>query len=287
MGRPPTGVPAQSTSTPPLLKQRWQTINPAHAVQRAAAVVTFPEEIPSFVVGRTVDAVRGQARAYGLLKEEAVNSILMQVGPGGAQQTAPVAQEGVSFQHVQGALVAQAFTITKKALRFESTTYTRWVAFREQLANFLAAALPVLSQSTPVKSIELEYIDFFFGATEGPEDAGLIVDNQSQLIARRAFRRRDPFHTHSGWFDARPTGGRNLVNVDVTVADANGPVGLRRTVTIRTYEAEQVGDLAGRGLELTAVEPVLKGMDALHVSLKDRLGHILTKDAKSMISLGS
>lgn len=287
MSGPSAGIPGHTPSTASLLKQRWQTGNPAHAIQRAAAVLTFPEALPSFVIGRTIDAVRPIAFSYALLKEEPVSSVLFQIGPGGAQQTAATSQEGSSFQQMLGAQITQSFNVTKDAIRFETATYTRWIAFRTQLASFLEAALPVLSQSTPIGSIGLEYVDFFYAAASGAEDVGLILDNQSQLMARRAFRKRDPFHAHSGWFDTKPTGGRNLINVDVTVADSNGPVGLRRTITVRTYEAEQISDLNGRGLALTEAQVALQSLDALHVSLKERLSHILTRDAKNMISLGS
>ena len=287
MSRMPAGSSGSEAALPSLLKQHWRTINPAHAIQRAAAVVTFPENIPSFVVNRTVEAARSVAAVYGLSKEDPVSTTLLQIGPGGAQQAAPMVQEGIAFQRMEGAQVLQSFSVTKQSIRFETMAYTRWAAFRDQVANLFGAALPVLAQSTPVRSIELEYIDFFYAAGAGAENVGLIIDNQSKLIAQRAFRRHDPFHAHSGWFEERPAGGQNLINVDVNVADANGPVGLRRTITIRTYEAEQVADLASRGLELTAIDAVLKGMDELHISLKGRLGHILTNGAKNMISFGN
>lgn len=251
-------------------------------------MITFPEEVPSFLVSRVVEAVREGTREYGLIKEENVNSAIIKIGPGAIPQPPTTSQEGTSFQDVRGGQVVQSLNVTRQAMRFENSVYTRWRPFREQMATFLNAALPILAQSTPVHSVGVEYIDFFHAVSEGPEDAGLIIDNQSQLIAKRAFRRRDPFHSHSGWFDADTGISRRLVNVDVTVGDAQGPVGQRRTITIRTFEAEQVSDAASsRALELTLPERVLSTMDDLHVSLKERLGHILTRDARKMISLGS
>lgn len=195
-------------------------------------------------------------------------------------------QEGVAFQELQGAQVTQALHITRQSIRFESTNYTRWVAYRSQIESLLEMVLPFFSQVTPISVVGLEYVDFFFAVAEGPEDVGLVIDNQSHLIAKRAFRRRDPFHTHSGWFESRPSGGQNLVNVDVTVADANGPIGLRRTISIRTFEAEQVGERQDRGVQLSSTDAALAELDQLHVSLKGRLSSILTRDAQSMISLG-
>lgn len=283
----PNGLHGQRMATP-LLAQRWATINPAHAVQRAVSVLTFSEEVPTLVVNRAVDAVRAVARSYGLHKEEPVNSMLVQIGPGGAQSSTPTTQEGTSFQEVREGQLVQALYITKKSVRFESGLYTRWIGFREQLSGVLSKILPIVSNITTMQSVGLEYVDFFYAVGEGAEDVGLIVDNKSELIARRAFRKREPFHTHSGWFTPNSESGRNLINIDVTVADSNGPVGLRRTISIRTHESEQVVDLLGpRAAELMNVDASMVVADRLHATLKERLGNILTKDAKAMISLGS
>lgn len=283
----PIGLPGQRVATP-VLAQRWATINPAHAVQRAVAVLTFSEEVPTLVVNRAVDAVRMAARSYGLHKEEPVNSVMVQIGPGGAQSQTPTTQEGIQFQEVRGGQVVQALNITKQAIRFEHTVYTRWVAFREQLSVMLSQILPIMSNITTVQSVALEYVDFFYAVNEGPEDVGLVIDNKSELIPRRAFRKREPFHAHSGWFTASSASGRNLINVDLTVADAKGPAGLRRTISIRTHEAEMVTDMvSSRAVELMNVDASMLVADGLHASMKERLGHVLTKDAKTMISLGS
>lgn len=279
---------ASAQNSPPLLRQRWQTINPAHAIQSAAVVLGFPEDVPSFLVQRLVGVLRPVAQAAGLIKEEAVNASLIQIGPGGVQSAAPMTQTGTAFQKVRGAQVVEALNVTKNNIRFETSDYTRWIAMKDQLHRILDACLPVLSHATTLQSVGMEYVDFFFAASEGAEDVGLIIDNQSQLIAKRAFRKRDPFHSHSGWFERETNQSRFLVNVDVSIADAMGPIGQRRAITIRTFEAEQVIDVAsGRAIELLETIKVIEAVEALHVSLKARLGALLTRDAKAMISLGN
>lgn len=286
MSRSTSGPPRSSENDAPLLSQRWKTINPAHAIQRASVIMTFPEQLPSFLINRAVSAARVEAQKIGLVKEEAVNSSIIQIGPGGAQSASPMTQEGSVFQAVQGGQVVQSLQITKQEVRFESSRYVRWIAFKNQFSALMSQILPVLSQATGVQSIAVEYVDFFLAAFEGAEDAGLIIDNQSQFVAKRAFRRRDPFHTHSGWFDSETVTSKRLINVDVTVADQSGPVGVRRTITIRTFEAEHVTNPAGgRGSELMEIEPLLQAVDVLHMSLKERLGHLLTRDAQRLISL--
>jgi uncharacterized protein (TIGR04255 family) len=272
----------------PSVEAYWATINPAHAVQTAAAVITFAEEVTSFVVKRIVDALRPEAHKFRLFKEDKVNTVVFQIKPGGAMEKPAENQTGIAFQETLGAGVLQALTVTTESIRFETSSYTRWVAFREQLFHFLKVALPIVSQSTPVSAIGLEYTDFFYARNEGAADVGLIIDKGSRLIAARAFRRRDPFHSNSGWFDQETVGGRHLVNVDLAVNDAAGPDGIRRAITLRTFESEQVLDpTSDRALELTQADLVLLGMDRLHDSLKRRVGETLTRDAVRMISLNS
>jgi len=280
----PDGAPGRPASLPP----QWQTINPAHAIQSASAIVTFSEEITSFVVKRLSDALRTDAQALGLIKEEPINMMLFQLQPGGVAQTKPSTQAGTTFQRVQGSNVVQSLSVTTQALRLDTFAYTRWIAFREQMDKFLTKAMPLVAQASQVNSIALEYVDFFYATDAGSADAQLIIDRGSDLIARKAFNRRSPFHSHSGWFESETAVGRRLVNIDVTVNDAAGPVGIRRAITIRTHESEQVIDLASvKAAEFLDASVILAAMDVLHVSLKKRRRSVLTRDAAAMISLGN
>lgn len=271
----------------PAIASQWRTINPAHAIQRAAIVLTFSEELTSVLLRRVVDAVRPSASAIGLTKEVAINSALFQITPGAAIEAQPATQSGTAFQRMQGDNVLESFSVTTEAVRFETNTYTRWVAFKEQFEPFLRAVLPLIALASQVKSLALEYHDFFYAVHEGPADAQLIVDRQSPVIVRKAFSRRSPFHSHAGWFDNETASSKRLVNVDLTVADVEGPMGVRRAVMIRTHEAETITELASsRAVELLDVHSAVQLLDTLHVSLKRRLRDVLTRDCAAMISLG-
>lgn len=267
---------------------QWQTINPAHAVQRASAIITFSEKITAYLVKRIADALRSHAHAMGLLKEEQLNSLLFQIQPGGVSQAQAPKQEGVSFQKLHGDNVVQSISITTEAIRFDSFAYTRWVGFQEQVLPVLTGSLPLIEQASQVSAVALEYVDFFYAADEGAPDAQQIIDRQSDLIAKKSFSRRAQFHSHCGWFEQQTEVGQRLVNVDVSVADANGPVGLRRAINIRTFESEQVTDLtAPLAAKFMTPDGVLSTLETLHASLKKRLRSVLTRDAAAMISLGN
>lgn len=281
-------APHSNEASSGLLRAVWATVNPAHAVQKAAAIVMFDEEITSFTVRKVVDAVRPGARAAGLVKEEPINSVLFQVGVGVNPHAAKPEQVGTAFQNVQGTTIVASLNITADSIRFETSSYTRWVAFREMIAGFIEQCIPIVAQTTTIKQIAVEYVDFFFARNSGEADAGLVIDRKSGSIASKAFSKREPFHSHCGWFERSTDASKRLVNVDVTANDANGPEGQRRVITIRTYEGEQVLEpISPRSLELCDPKNILLGMDALHLDLKSKLADVLTRDARAMISLGS
>lgn len=277
-----------TANSSPSITAYWRTVNPAHAIQRAAIVLSFSEELTSVVIKRIVDALRDHMTRLGLSTEQPVNTVLFKVQPGAEPETVSGTQSGTAFQRVQAGNVIQSLTVTSDTIRFETHSYTRWVAFIEQFAVIAGAALPIVEQVTKVKSLALEYVDFFYGAEPGTPDAMQIIDKASEYISRKAFSRRAPWHSHTGWFEQETASTRRLVNVDLTANDAQGPDGLRRAITIRTYEADQIFDMDHPNApNLATTEAVIASLESIHVSLKRRLRGILTRDASTMISLGN
>lgn len=278
-----SGAPTYS----PAIASQWRTINPAHAIQRAVVVLTFSEELTSVLLRRVVDAVRPYASAIGLTNEAPINQAFFQITSGATIEAQSPTQSGMAFQRMHGDNVVESLNITTEVVRFETSSYVRWIAFREQFEPILQTVMPLISVASQVKSIALEYHDFFFAVNEGPADVQLLIDRQSSLIVRKAYTRRAPFHSHAGWFEHETASSRRLINVDLNVTDANGPMGIRRAVMIRTHEAEAVIDLASaRAAELLDPDHAVQLLEVLHVSLKRRLRDLLTRDCAAMISLG-
>ena len=281
-----TWIPPGAKSKP-LASSVWKPVNPAHAIQRAAAIFEFAEPITSFAVGKIENAVRAEAKRIGLLKEEPLNTALFEIRPSGPPRPGKSEQVGTLFQDVQGEISRQALSVMTASIRFETGIYTRWIAFREQLANFMQLSLPIIEQNVRIRQVGLEYVDLFIAASPGQPDAALILDKKSRFLTQRAFDSHGPWHSHSGWFEGETELSRHLVNVDVDVADAQGPIDVRRAINIRTYEAEQIIDFGHvRAGEMTQLEPLLNCLDSLHTALKRHLSGILTNEARTMISLG-
>ena len=276
-----------NSNTRPAAAAVWQPSAGAHAIQRASAIVTFSEAIPTFAAGKLSSAIRNAARELGMVREEPVHATLVEIRPGAAPRATEAELVGTQFQDIRGTNIAQSVAVTTTGVRFETSVYTRWVAFREQLLALLAPSYPVIEQSVRVGQVALEYVDMFYAINPGPADAQMLLDRKSHLIAARAFSRLGQWHSHCGWFEEETEVKRHLVNTDVTVADATGPVGTRRTISIRTHEAEILLEpQSDRSEYLSQIEPAFACFDKLHVTLKRRLADVLTIDARNMISLG-
>lgn len=264
----------------------WSPVTPTHAIQRAAAVIEFAEPITSFAADKMAAALRDEARRQGMVKEDPISTAMVELRPGASARTTQTEQVGVQFQDVRGNAVQQVLNATTAGIRFETSIYTRWIAFREQLLALMQTVFPIIEQNVQIGQIALDYVDFFYAVSSGPADAQLILDKKSHLIASKAFTRHGSWHSHSGWFEHEEQAVRRLINVDVSVADANGPQGVRRGITIRTFEAEQIVDSKSTDDRLSQIEPVFSCFDDLHTSLKRRLSEVLTQEARHMISLG-
>jgi uncharacterized protein (TIGR04255 family) len=255
-----------------------------HAIQQATAAIVFKEAMPTLLARRVVDALREPARILGMRGEGALNTVLIAITPTGAQTPASDAQAGTVFQRTEGQQVVQQLTAARDRLSLQTHAYTRWVGFRDQIAAIVRAALPLVRDAVGIQQLSLEYTDLFWARELGTPDVGMVVNPQSMSICNSSFKSGEPWHSHSGWFEAAGE-QRRLVNVDVSVADLNGPPGLRRVATIRTFEALIARD-DGDGILPSNEQAVMDEFDALHASLKERMRSVLTHEAAAMISLG-
>ncbi|OUC15761.1 MAG: hypothetical protein B0A82_05140, partial [Alkalinema sp. CACIAM 70d] len=179
--------------------------------------------------------------------------------------------------------------VEKNSIRLDSLSYSRWAGFSDKLSALLKL-LPVYTEGVSIQQVALEYVDVFVALEPGEADCSLILDPASDCISPRAFHATTEWHSHTGWFeDFNADIHRTLVNVDVTVANANTPEGVRRAISIRTHQALQFS--MSEGAENAAgqlkEEDVLTIFGQIHVALKDRFGALLTPEAKELISLGA
>jgi hypothetical protein len=280
------------TVTPPLdVAQAWAPIHGTHAIQVASAIVTFSEALTSLPWRRAVAAARKSALDLGLAEEAARQSIFLQFAPGAppAQIPAPGGEEaGLEFfRRGEAQSLSDRLTVDASSLRLDTWTYTRWVGFNEKIKTSFGGVIPIFQDAVSIKSVALEYVDVFIAPSSGSPDCSLLVNRGSEYLSKKAFQVDREWHSHGGWFEGESNERRVLVNADVTVGDANTPMGTRRSVSIRTHEATQFlsSRLDDVSVEAAMLEEILMLLDNHHVSLKARLGDIITPQAAAMISL--
>lgn len=280
------------TETSPLgAAQVWAPIHGTHAIQIASAIVTFSESLTSLQWKRAAAAARTSAQAVGLSEEAARQSIFLQFAPGSppAQIAGPSADEtGLEFfRRFDSRSLSDKLTVDSSSLRIDTWAYTRWVGFSEKIKTCLGGVIPIFQDAVLLQSVALEYIDVFIAPQPGPADCSLVVDRDSSYISEKAFHEDREWHCHQGWFEAEKNARRVLVNADLTIGDANTPMGSRRSISIRTHEATHFLPAPGdpESAQSTMLDDILILLDNHHVSLKARLGDIITPQAKAMISL--
>lgn len=281
-------VPDQAENPEP----KWVPVNGSHAIQMAYASVIFAQPVTAVIWNNVQREARAAAAAADLDIENAIQSMMFQIGPATGPNPATIqnANAGIQFQRLQALnVVGEQFVIMPDQLRFETYAYTRWDGFNSKVQSLFKAVLPAYFSAVNVAQVSLEYTDVFHWSVEGDADCSEIVDTNSPLIAKAAMQPKSQWHSHSGWFDNQHLGQRRLSNADITVADALVQNQPRRAINIRTHEATQF--LIGKDGQLIDGPPsndqIFSLFENHHLSLKTVLNDMLTPIAREMISLGA
>ena len=269
---------------------KWVPVNGSHAIQMAYASIAFAQPVTAVIWNNVLSVARAVAATEELTVEVPIQSMMLQIGPVPAQIPAAVRQNaGFVFQsHQAPNLAGEKFLVQPDQIRFETSSYTRWIGFKAKLQSLFSAVLPAYFTAVNLGQLSLEYTDVFYWSDAGDADCRDIVDQNSRLVASAVMQPRGLWHSHSGWFDNEHAGSRRLSNADITVADAIVQNQQRRAINIRTHEATQF--LLGQDGQPVDGQPdienIIQKFDNHHASLKSVLNEILTHSAREMISLG-
>ena len=274
----------------------WRPLHEAHSIQVASLTIFFGQALTDLPWRKAVTAGRALARELGLTVERSVPTHPVALLPEGA--TASVSfkaqvPQGVEFMRLRTPTFAEEkLTYDLNSLRYENWAYTRWTAF---LDRALALVFPLIRSyylpSVLIQGIGVDYIDRFYSTdTLLTPDAGQVIRSDSPLIAAGAFRRTDPWHVHSGWFEGCDDQTKRLFNVDVDVADIRlgamqqGPL---RAMHLRTAAVDHFNQPGSRETpnDDVTVAFVRHRLQMMHEELKRVLEAVLTQSATAAIGL--
>jgi len=249
----------------------WEPVNPAHAVQNANASVVLGAPAS---MQELLPAARAVAAALGMGEDQPMNA--MSIAFDGTNPPS-VSNEsaGHSFFRNEAGQTSLLLTVKPTMMQLDTFSYTRWVGFRAEAEHMLGLLAGPWADS-PVQAVGLEYTDIF-KSVAAVGDTSLIIDRRSPSFPPSADA-SGFWHSQAGWFEDQ---GHLLVNVDL--ASSNGANGseIRHVVSIRTHETRNTAADGQMG-----IDGALGQLDAMHISLKERLGALLTRDAQDMIALG-
>lgn len=268
----------------------WKPLHPQHAIQVATIQLDFAQPITDVPWQRIERDGRVAARQANLTTEQKLQDIQIAIGPAGMPGPPDrLPGGGISFLRLRSPqFFEERFQLTRTDAVFETWAYTRWRAFSDRAVHLFGSVLGHYLLGVALQSITVQYVDRF-DALNSASQAGEIVDPSSRLIVARAFQESETWHSHAGWFETVDARTKQLVNVDVDVADVlvQPKNSAQRVLQIRTSVKHSFDVAAGTAAD--AADPlafIQERCEGLHTVLKDTLGLVLSRRAAAQISLG-
>ena len=170
-------------------------------------------------------------------------------------------------------------------------TYTRWPHIWKQARTLFAAVSEVLSETTLIESVYLQYINVFTwdGTTEG-YDSRALLDEESACVPASILDRGPHWHLHQGWFSPlpEPPCGRVLDRMHIDAIDDQAGRHIVKFENLHRFDFER-NDGFPRLRE--ALSPAKTAIDAsfdrLHDRAKRSLGDYLAPDIRRSINLNA
>lgn len=170
-----------------------------------------------------------------------------------------------------------------QTLAFTVRSYSTWREFYDAVERLVFPLLPIYLSSVPaITAIVLQYEDVFL-AKEGVERpvAGEMFRSDTKWVALYDPTTDQPWHSHFGIFLPKTNANRELINVNVTVADqVRSPANVPQRVTNITMLTGDMYDVPGEmplvvpaGEEAIVVGTIVQ---SLHGTQRTILGEVLT-----------
>jgi uncharacterized protein (TIGR04255 family) len=133
----------------------FETIHPAHAIERCGMSVVFTEGMPEKAFQRVVASLRSNAEKMGF--EQARQSPAIEIDLTTGKLNPVGARQGpVTFVSSDGAF---QFIAAPNILFWATTRYVRWAPFAGQFETILGSTLEDYLENLTLGAVQLEYLD--------------------------------------------------------------------------------------------------------------------------------
>jgi uncharacterized protein (TIGR04255 family) len=197
----------------------WKPANGYHAIERATVSILFKEALTQHAQSQAVNVLTSKAAALGL-SEVMVLAPPVQINVVQAGNApSPIPQvlgppPGRAVRKTESGRAIEEAILTDGALTFSTFTYKRWTDFKDRFEALMPHVLSIVSSTTALAEVRLEYWDRFDRQSSSADDAPL-TNPDSSLIGTTVRTNAGSWHSHVGYFtDLRPN-VRTLVNANI------------------------------------------------------------------------
>lgn len=273
----------------------WKPANGHHAIERASASILFRDGLTQHAHNLILPALTAAATKLGLTETMIlpppmqVNFVQAGLAPAPIPQQIVGPPAGRSLRRSAENLVVEEVVLTGDAIVYSSYSYTRWAGFTEKLKTLLPDVVRLVSTTSAIGEVRLEYWDRFDRHPEGGADDPLISPT-SNLIGKSFLNGEGSWHSHVGYFTKIEQDRRTLVNMNVDAITSipgnpqeffGGVTGQARIYTLAAVQSNDAENPLGNW------NSAYNELDSSHILLKSVLADVIHPNIATAIQLNA
>ncbi len=273
----------------------WKPANGRHAIERATASFIFRDGLTQHAHNQAVNLLMRSASALGLnetvILPPPVQLNFVQSG----NVPAPIPQHvvgppaGRSVRRTDNGKPQEDALLTSDLLSFTTYAYERWKPFHDRMGALLQQLFAMVSTTTAISEVRLEYWDRFDRRPASDQDEPL-TNPASQLLGPSLLSETGSWHTHVGIFRDLERDRRTLINanVDAIASMTNHPQTFSGGVTgqARIYTLASTQAVSDQN-PLGTWDIAFGEFDRIHHILKSVLNDVIHPDIATAINLNA
>lgn len=261
---------------------QFEPIYPRHAIERCAWSLSFAQQLPEKLYLRSTIEARELLAAHGI-SSIPVQSVNFDTITGAVSIGAAYGPQ--EFGTPDGSLV---LSLMPDGIVWQTTRYTRWDAFWEQVNEIVLQIARPFTEALPVSSVKLEYWDRFIWSGSWSDMRLEELLTKSDRIAWGAVRPSAPWHSHCGWFEENGHDPRRLVNTNLNALDFRANASSLPKPSVGIYTMVQDFFIFPPFIHHDADEQaVLSQTQKAHEYLKSLLADLIVPEVQKRISLNT
>lgn len=180
--------------------------------------------------------------------------------------------------------------VEQTSVTFRTARYSRWSAIWDQAKRYYSAVIGhYMDNESNLVSVSVNFVDKFIWNGDPKEfDSSLLLNKNSEYIAKHIFSLNDLWHIHTGAFIQSDEQTKRLMNINVDCLDEINGFQSRRAISITTVLTDmfnQPGFLPFLATNENVMSFISVHMESLHAFDKEILSRTLVEPMAKQIAL--